>query len=120
MQSEPYDDSDLIAALLQDGKTDMVGEPIVCRVEVDLKGWMRELTGGQEWEVLDEQEDDLATTFNLRHGLCNAEVTLYQSGHAIVDIDGNAVFDGNLAEQRGRWTQLSYFNALNGEPITLN
>lgn len=120
MQSDRLDETSAFTELLKDSLTGFESEPIVCRVEVDLKGWMRELTGGQDWEVCDEQENELATTFNLRHGMRNAEITLYQTGHALVDIDGNAIFDGNLTEQKGRWTQLSYFNALNGEPITLN
>ena len=56
----------------------------------------------------------------MRNGQRNAEVTLYQSGHAIVDIDGAALFNGNLTEHGSRWAQLTYFNALNGERITLN
>jgi hypothetical protein len=120
MQSDLIDEPELLASLIKDGALDLVGEPIVCRVEVDLKGWVKELAGGGEWEVLDEQEDDLATTFTMHNGHSNAEVTLYQTGHAMVDIDGAALFNGNLAEQGGRWTQLTYFNALNGERITLN
>jgi hypothetical protein len=120
MQSDIINESELIASLLQEGSSEAFAEPIVCRVEVDLKGWMKELTGGVDWELCDEEESDNATTFSMRHGKQNAEVTLYQSGHAMVDVDGLALFNGNLAEQRGRWTQLSYFNALNGEPITLN
>jgi len=120
MQSDFINDAQLLASLLQDGADETFAEPIVCRVEVDLKGWMKELTGGVDWELLDEEEGEHATTFSMRHGKQNAEVTLYQSGHAMVDVDGLHLFDGNLAEQRGRWTQLSYFNALNGEPITLN
>ena len=120
MQSDFIDERQLLDSLVQDGAIDVLSDAIVCRVEVDLKGWVKELAGGGDWEVLDEQEDDLATTFTMRHGQRNAEVTLYQTGHAIVDIDGSALFNGNLAENGGRWTQLSYFNALNGERITLN
>ncbi len=120
MQSDLIDDQELIASLIKDGTLEPFPDPIVCKVEVDLKGWVKELAGGGDWEVFDEQEDDLATTFSMRHGARNAEVTLYQTGHAIVDIDGTALFNGNLAEQGSRWTQLTYFNGLNGERITLN
>jgi hypothetical protein len=120
MQSNIIDDAQFLADLLQDGGLEALADPIVCRVEVDLKGWIKALAGGGEWELLDEQEDDLATTFSMRNGQRNAEVTLYQTGHAFVDVDGAALFDGNLAEQGGPWTQMSYFNALNGERITLN
>lgn len=120
MQSDLMDDRQFLASLMQDGTLEMLGEPIVCQVEVDLKGWIKELAGGGEWELFDEQEDDLATTFTMRNGQRNAEVTLYQSGHAIVDIDGAALFNGNLTKHGSRWAQLTYFNALNGERITLN
>jgi hypothetical protein len=41
-------------------------EPIVCRVEVDLPGWLAQLTGGQSWEVYGEDEEETCISFALR------------------------------------------------------
>ena len=49
-------------------------ESIVCRVEVDLPGWLTQLAGGKNWEVYSEDEDDTCISFALRQGKKQAEV----------------------------------------------
>ena len=103
-------------------------EPIICRVEVDLPGWLTQLTDGKQWEVFGEDEAETCISFSLRerHQKTNqhlpkiAEVTLYHNGYAVVDVDGKALFDGTLTNGTSDCTHLSYFHADSGEPITLN
>jgi hypothetical protein len=95
-------------------------EPIICRVEVDLSGWLEQLTGRPNWELLDEDEDESYVSFAMRHGRQEAEVTLYHNGYAVVDVDGEALFDGSLTAGTSDWAHLSYYHAESGEPITLN
>ena len=112
-------------------------EPIICRVEVDLPGWLKQLTGGKQWEVYAEDEEENCISFALRElhhhqsalaknstkdqkNLRLAEVTLYHNGYAVVDVDGTALFDGTLTTGTSDCAHLSYFHAESGEPITLN
>lgn len=109
-------------------------EPIICRVEVDLPGWLKQLTGGKLWEVYGEDEEETCISFTLRelhdHASARAkdkviaaklaEVTLYHNGYAVVDVDGTALFDGTLTNGTSDCAHLSYFHAESGEPITLN
>lgn len=118
-------------------------EPIICRVEVDLPGWLKQLTGGK-WEVYGEDEAETCISFSLREmdklDKLNkryadkaivkklapelapklAEVTLYHNGYAVVDVDGTALFDGTLTNGTSDCAHLSYFHADSGEPIMLN
>ena len=103
-------------------------EPIICRVEVDLPGWLTQLTDGKQWEVFGEDEAETCISFSLRerhqkasqHLPKMAEVTLYHNGYAVVDVDGKALFDGTLTNGTSDCAHLSYFHADSGEPITLN
>ena len=103
-------------------------EPIICRVEVDLPGWLKQLTGGKQWEVFGEDEADTCISFSMRErdvkedkSLAKmAEVTLYHNGYAVVDVDGKALFDGTLTNGTSDCAHLSYFHAESGEPILLN
>lgn len=95
-------------------------DPVVCRVEVDLRGWLQQLTGRADWEVYEEDEEDTYTSFAMRQGGQEAEVTLYRSGYAIVDVNGHSVFTGSLTTGTSECAHLAYFNAESGEPITLN
>lgn len=108
--------------------------PIICRVEVDLPGWLAQLTGGQHWEVYGEEEDETCISFSLREASARekaaktksklatklAEVTLYHNGYAVVDVEGKALFDGSLTNGTSDCAHLSYFHAESGEPIVLN
>ena len=116
--------------------------PIICRVEVDLPGWLAQLTGDNHWEVYGEDEDETCISFSLRESFAReksakstpittlksapklapklAEVTLYHNGYAVVDVEGKALFDGSLTSGTSDCAHLSYFHAESGEPITLN
>ena len=112
--------------------------PIICRVEVDLPGWLAQLTGEKKWEVYAEDEDETCISFSLRESFAIekvakstpttaaklapklAEVTLYHNGYAIVDVEGKALFDGSLTSGTSDCAHLSYFHADSGEPIMLN
>jgi hypothetical protein len=107
--------------------------PIICRVEVDLPGWLAKLTGETQWEVYSEEEEENCVSFAMRaphkHGLHNianladnprqAEVTLYHNGYAVVDVDGKSLFDGALTNATNDCAKLSYYH-MSGEPIALN
>ena len=119
-------------------------EPIICRVEVDLPGWLKQLTGGKQWEVYGEDEEETCISFVLRELSSDesarvknkaipaklaavklaevklAEVTLYHNGYAVVDVDGKALFDGTLTNGTSDCAHLSYYHADSGEPIILN
>lgn len=112
-------------------------EPIICRVEVDLPGWLAQLTGENKWEVYSENEDETCISFAMREKAVKAtakfasklapkltpklaEVTLYHNGYAVVDVEGKALFDGSLTSGTSDCAHLSYFHADSGEPIILN
>ncbi len=117
-------------------------EPIICRVEVDLPGWLSQLAGGNHWEVYTEAEEENCISFSLRENTKHqkgekqaaksalnlasklapkfAEVTLYHNGYAVVDVEGKALFDGSLTSGTSACAHLSYYHAESGEPITLN
>ena len=94
--------------------------PVICCVEVNLPGWLEQLTGRANWEVVDEEQDETYTSFAMRQGGQQAEVTLYRNGYAVVDVDGQALFDGTLTSGSSDWAHLSYYHAESGEAITLN
>jgi len=94
--------------------------PVVCRVEVDLSGWMQQLTGSEHWEVYDEDHNEECVSFVMRHGRNEAEVTLFHNGYAMVDMDGKTLFDGTLTTATSECAHLSYYLADSGEKVTLN
>ena len=94
--------------------------PVICRVEVDLPGWLEQLTGRANWEVYQEEEEDGYVNFAMRLGRQQAEVTLYHNGYAVVDVDGQSLFDGSLTTGTSECAHLSYYHADSGELITLN
>lgn len=118
-------------------------EPIICRVEVDLPGWLAQLTGKPHWEVFSEDEEETCISFTLRvqekpigvshhkHQVLKtqaqktqalktqAEVTLYHNGYAVVDVDGQTLFDDSLTTATSKCARLSYYH-VNGDPIALN
>ena len=100
--------------------------PIICRVEVDLPGWLAQLSGGN-WEVLDEEEAETCISFNLRElekvqskTVKTAEVTLYHNGYAVVNVEGKALFDGSLTTGTSNCAHLSYYDGESGNEILLN
>lgn len=94
--------------------------PVICRVEVDLPGWLEQLTGYANWEVYQEDEEESYLSFVMRLGRQQAEVTLYHNGYAVVDVDGQPIFDGTLTTGTSDCAHLSYYHADSGEPIVLN
>lgn len=99
-------------------------EPIICRVEVDLPNWLSQLAGGRAWEVYAEDEEENCISFALRETSAKtpklAEVTLYHNGYAVVDVEGQALFDGSLTTGTSNCAHLTYYHADTGEKITLN
>lgn len=101
---------------------------IVCRVEVDLPTWMSKLTDGEQWEVYSESEEENCISFAMREARQHqsdvtpklAEVTLYHNGYAVVDVDGQSLFDGSLTNGDTDFANLTYFNADSGEEILLH
>lgn len=104
--------------------------PIICRVEVDLPGWLAQLTGDRSWEIYGEDEEETCISFMMRQKESDthqtrkpapkqAEVTLYHNGYAVVDVDGEALFDGSLTTGTSECAHLSYYHAT-GEQIILN
>ncbi len=99
-------------------------EPIICRVEVDLPGWLSQLAGGRDWEVYSEAEEENCISFAMRQGSKLApklaEVTLYHNGYALVDVEGQSLFDGSLTAGTSDCAHLTYYHADSGEQIMLN
>lgn len=99
-------------------------EPIICRVEVDLPSWLSQLAGGRDWEVYAEEEAENCISFAMREIAVKqpklAEVTLYHNGYAVVDVEGQSLFDGSLTAGTSECAHLTYYHADSGEKITLN
>ena len=97
-----------------------LNDPVVCKVEVDLTGWLSDLSGRKNWEVWSESENENYVIFFLKQANQDAEVTLYNSGYARVDINGESVFQGDIIEENASSARLSYYNVESGEKILLN
>ena len=97
-----------------------LNDPVICKEEVDLTGWLTDLSGRKNWEVWSESENDNYVIFFLKQANEDAEVTLYNSGYARVDINGEAVFQGDIIGENASSAQLSYYNVESGEKILLN
>ena len=95
-------------------------DSVVCKVEVDLTEWLTDLSGRKNWEVWSESESDNYIIFFLKQENQDAEVTLYNTGYAMVDINGEAVFQGDIIEKNASSARLSYYSVESGEKILLN
>jgi len=95
-------------------------DSVICKVEVDLTGWLTDLSGRKDWVVWSESENDNYIIFFLKQESQDAEVTLYDSGYASVDINGKVVFQGDIIEKNSASARLSYYNVESGEKILLN
>jgi len=95
-------------------------DSVICKVEVDLTKWLSDLSGSKNWEVWSESENDNHIVFFLKQENHNAEVTLYNSGYARVDINGKSVFQGDIIEKNASRARLSYYSVESGEKILLN
>ena len=95
-------------------------DSVICKVEVDLASWLSHLSGQKNWEVWSESENDNHIIFFLKQDNQDAEVTLYSSGYARVDIDGEAVFQGDIIKKNTSLACLSYYSVESGKKILLN
>ena len=95
-------------------------DSVICKVEVDLAGWLCDLSGQKDWEVWSESENDNYVIFFLKQDSQDAEITLYNTGYARVDIDGKSVFQGDIIGKNASSAYLSYYSAESGEKILLN
>lgn len=92
---------------------------IVCHAEVDLPSWLQELTGKAGWRLADEEEAELCDVYSFRREAEEAQVVLYHTGYATVDVDDRTLYDGHLTFAPG-FARLQYYNAESGEPVLLN
>jgi hypothetical protein len=95
-------------------------DSVICKVEVDLTKWLTDLSGRKNWEVWSESESDNYIIFFLKQEDQDAEVTLYNTGYARVDINGEAVFQGDIIKKNASSARLSYYSVESGEKILLN
>jgi hypothetical protein len=95
-------------------------DSVICKVEVDLTKWLTDLSGRKDWEVWSESESDNYIIFFLKQEDQDAEVTLYNTGYARVDINGEAVFQGDIINKNASSARLSYYSVESGEKILLN
>ena len=95
-------------------------DSVVCKLEVDLIKWLTDLSGREGWEVYANNEFESYSTFLLREGDVDAEVTLYQGGYAQVDLDGKSVFYGDLLKDPVNNVHMSYYAVDSGEKIILH
>ncbi len=95
-------------------------DSVVCKVEVDLTQWLTDLSGRKNWEVWSESENDNYVIFFLKQDNQDAEVTLYNTGYARVDINDELVFQGDIIKKNARAARLSYYSIESGEKILLN
>lgn len=92
---------------------------IVCHAEVDLPSWLKELTGKSGWTLSDEEENEDYDVYSFRRGSEEAEVVLYRTGYATVDVDDQTLYDGHLLLAPS-FARLQYYNAESGEKVLLN
>ncbi len=92
---------------------------IVCQAEVDLPAWLKQLTGKSGWKLFAEEEAEMCDAYSFRRGEEEAEVILFHTGHATVEVAECTLYDGNLLAVQD-CARLHYYNAESGEPITLN
>jgi len=95
-------------------------DSVICKVEVDLTKWLTDLSGRKNWEVWSESESDNYIIFFLKQEDQDAEITLYNTGYARVDINGEAVFQGDIINKNASSARLSYYSVESGEKILLN
>ena len=95
-------------------------DSVICKVEVDLTEWLTDLSGRKDWEVWSESENDNYVIFFLKQENQDAEVTLYDTGYARVDINDELVFQGDIITKNASSAHLSYYNIESGEKILLN
>lgn len=93
--------------------------PIVCHAEVDLPSWLHQLTGKPGWRLAFEEEAELCDIYSFQRDQEEAQIVLYHTGYATVDVGELSVYDGQLSFAPG-FARLQYYNAESGEPVLLN
>jgi hypothetical protein len=93
--------------------------PIVCHAEVDLPAWLAQLTGKSGWKLDLQDESDLCNSYEFRCGRERAQVVLFHTGYATVDVDDRTLYDGSLLAVSG-CTSLHYYNAESGGPLMIH
>ena len=97
----------------------VITETVVCKLEVDLIRWLADLSGKDCWEVYSDNEFQHYSTFCLREGDEEAEVTLFKGGFAQVDLNGKSIFYGDLLKGPINNVRMSYFTADSGNKIMM-
>lgn len=92
---------------------------VICHAEVDLTAWLCALSGQSGWHLCGEEEGEMCDLYDFMLGERQAQVALYRTGHATVEVDGRIVYDGQLTAESA-YARLQYYNAESGEPILLN
>jgi hypothetical protein len=92
---------------------------IVCHAEIDLPAWLLALTGKSGWRLSREEEAEMCDVYSFECGDKDAQIVLYHTGYATVEVDGHTLYDGHLMAAPG-YARLQYFNAESGEPVRLN
>jgi len=92
---------------------------IVCHAEVDMPLWLKQLTGKSGWQLSGEEAAEMCDAYSFRRGDEVAEVVLFHTGYATVEVGDDTLYDGSLLTIPGCVSR-QYFNADSGEPITLN
>ncbi len=93
--------------------------PIICHAEVDLPSWLQQLTDKSGWRLSAEEGADACDVYVFTRGSEEAEVVLYHTGYARVEVNGRMFYSGHLTSGPG-YARLQYYNADSGEPIMLN
>lgn len=92
---------------------------IICQAEIDLPAWLQQLTGKSGWKLCAEEEAESCDAYSFRRGTEEAQVVLFHSGHATVDMGDRTLYEGSLLEGPSH-AKLNYFNATSGEPILMH
>lgn len=92
---------------------------IVCHAEVDMPQWLKQLTGKSGWQLCGEEEAEMCDAYSFRRGNEEAQVVLFHTGYATVDVGDDTLYDGSLLSIPG-CVRRQYYNADSGEPISIN
>ena len=92
---------------------------VVCHAEVDMPEWLSQLTGQSGWKLCGEDEAELSYVYSFRCGREEAQVVLFNTGYATVDVGDRTLYDGSLLTIPG-CIRRQYYNSTSGAPVLLN
>ncbi len=95
-------------------------DTIICKVEIDLADWLADLSGWKGWEVASNDEFENYVTFFLKNKNHFAEITLFNSGFAQAELNGEVVFYGDLLLIRNESARMNYYALQSGEKVTMH